>query len=239
MSGRLTNIKIFVEGPDDSAFIKACIHKWLGDEVSSSGASKDGDGTIIELGGFSKHVMDFGLSVPKVVRELKVQQTSKVSWTNLFIFDADDERKDPKNGGHAKRKAYIQQQARDKGISIADEAIFLLPFNAQYPASENPIREGDLESLLLRITAIPAITNCWDNYENCIKPYLREQHTLSRKSKVFSYAEALTNFASAGGRDRDYQKIDHWNLDPASPYLLPLYDFLKAHFDSIPTSQTP
>jgi hypothetical protein len=243
MSTSPANLKIFVEGPDDSTFIKACIYQWFQVKISSSDASKDSsnvEGIVIELGGFSKHIMDFGKSTPLLARIIKSQQSSKIPWANIFIFDADDEIKDVKNGGFEKRKAYIQEQARNEGFSIADEELFLLPYNAKYRTSTGDIiHDGDLESLLTRVTAIPQIIECWDNYADCIKPYIQDNHTLSRKSKIFSYAEALTGFDSAGGRERKYLNTHHWNLDPTSQYLQPLHAFLKPYFDFTSNIPTP
>jgi hypothetical protein len=229
---------ILVEGIDDAVFVRDVLLHWFRVEMNvyehqKEHSAKDVPSTaqILALRGKDK-IRKLGALVLREI--IDIRELTSV----LMSFDADypdkDAKKQHKNrGGVHDRTLYIQEQA--KAVGIALQGIFLFPFGD---------KNGDLEVLLEQLVTKPQITQAWDFYEETIKPDARtledeEQTLLSKKSKIFSYAEALTGFESAGGRERKYLDKSHWNLDHTSQHLRPLYNFLKPHFDSTPTPETP
>ncbi|MFY7997700.1 MAG: DUF3226 domain-containing protein [Candidatus Kapaibacteriota bacterium] len=233
-----SKIFILVEGIDDAVFLRDVLRHWFQVEMKvyehqKGHSAKDIPATaqILALRGKDKISKLGALALRPII---DARQITSV----LVLFDADypdnDTKKQHKNRGGVKdRTLYIQEQA--KAVSIEIQGIFLFPFGD---------KNGDLEVLLEQLVTKPQITQAWDVYEETIKPDARileseEQTLLSKKSKIFSYSEALTSFENAGGRERKYLNTNHWNLDPTSQHLQPLHAFLKPHFDSTPISPTP
>jgi hypothetical protein len=223
----ITTTIVLVEGIDDAVFVRDVIFHWFGYKLKFHEYNQhqsDAKGAqILALKGKDK----IKLLGPSILKPLIDERGIT---TTLVLFDADypnaDSKKQHKNrGGVSDRTAYIQEQANAVNISL--QGIFLLPTGNQ---------NGDLEVLLEQLVTVPTITKQWDMYEAAITPFSRpledsDRSLLSKKSKVFSYAEALTSFEEAGGRERNYLNKEHWNLDHTHEALTPLYDFLKPYFN--------
>lgn len=234
----VSKILLLVEGIDDAIFLRDVIQDWFGHKLGVY--EHDSEKPIRDI---SVSAQIFALRGKDKIQKLAsiflqpiIDERSLTCV--LVLFDADfpdnDTVKQHKNrGGVAARTAYIREQAKQKNIQLQD--IFLFPRGNE---------DGDLENLLERIVTIPGITQEWDKYEQAITPMARtleqnEVNVLSKKSKIFSYSEALTGFEKAGGRERNYRDTNHWNLDRTSQHLQPLHTFLKSYFDSTSNIPTP
>jgi hypothetical protein len=237
---------ILVEGIDDIIFVQSVVQRWFGLSFDYyEHKSEKFDGSKIHNAAKDKHIFgvggknNIGLLGPILKQFFDVRCNKNPSMPFLLIFDADFPSKidssNPERGGFSARQPHLLEQVQKVDSTFTKKQIYLFPEDHD---------DGDLEILLERIVAKPEITRTWDDYEARITPFSRtlegnERDILSKKSKIFSYAEALTGFESAGGRERKYLEKNHWNLDPKNKHLRNLHDFLKPHFDSTPISPTP
>lgn len=228
---------ILVEGIDDIIFIQSAIQHWfkLSFDYYEHKPEKFDAGKINNTAK-DKHIFgvggkdSIGLLGPILKQFLDARRSKNPSMPFLLIFDADFPSKidssNPESGGFSARQPHLLEQVQKVDSTFTKEQIYLFPEDHD---------DGDLEILLEHIVTKPEITRAWDDYEALITPFSRtpkgnERSILSKKSKIFSYAEALNGTKKANGSLRDYQNTNHWNLTHTSKHLQPLYDFLSKHF---------
>lgn len=201
-------VKLFVEGIADDKFLRDYILKKYNVKLSKE--------SIVKSGGWSniKSELD-GENIKNAM-----QKNSDNNGINLLIFDAD--------ANFTERHAEITAW---KVKNKLDFEIFLWPNNKD---------SGDLEMVLENIInpINKPVFDCWDNYENCLKSKTIEGRdipltTPASKTKIYGYLEALLGESKSQKknikeRNRDYQNIEHWDLD--SDYLNSLDSFLYKHF---------
>lgn len=201
-------VKLFVEGIADDKFLRDYILKKYDIKLSKE--------SIVKSEGWSniKSELD-GENIKNAM-----QKNSDNNGINLLIYDAD--------ANFTERHAEITAW---KVKNKLDFEIFLWPNNKD---------SGDLETVLENIInpINKPVFDCWDNYENCLKSKTIEGRdtpltTPASKTKIYGYLEALLGESKSQKKkikelNRDYQNIEHWDLD--SDYLNSLDSFLYKHF---------
>jgi hypothetical protein len=133
----------------------------------------------------------------------------------IIIQDADNPNKE--NGGVINRMKYLNQVKSDNKI---DFNTFLFP---------NDKDDGDLETLLLRITKEPynVADKCYENYIKCCEQISKKSFAnelKDDKSKVFNYFRTYYGMKSAKEENRCYES-KYWNFNDQE--LSSLEKFLK------------
>ncbi|GAA7684831.1 hypothetical protein MMM7_03940 [Helicobacter pylori] len=150
-----------------------------------------------------------------------------------IIFDADDKKESQESdAGFDNKLKHIREKFKEKGIDFPREQIFLFPNNKD---------DGDLETLLLKITNHKEFINCFEGYLDCIKKTEHYKPIKNiRKSKWYAYLEALgleylytkkNIFDNIGGKIKEEYEEDYEKLKKAikfeSELLNPLKNFLE------------
>lgn len=217
----MSSIKIFVEGIADAKFIKDFVAFHYQVTLAISEKNKFQHGDIIDIGGKDGVLNSEQLAFLKPIFQMNTDQGGK----NIVILDADDEHN---QGGYSIRKASVETIIEQENLAIS---FFLFPNN-----NDN----GDLESLLFEIINpinLP-IFDCWNSYEECLRSVQIPEReipltTPANKTKAYAYLEALLGSSKSEKdkikeRNRDYQNIEHWNLNAS--YLQPLKTFFDRFY---------
>lgn len=132
-----------------------------------------------------------------------------------IIQDADNPKKE--NGGVENRMKYLDDFKNEKGI---DFSIFLFPNNKE---------DGDLETLLLRITnksKYDTADGCYEKYIECTSKFSNQDFVdelRENKSKVFNYFRTYYGMDKAKEENRyyetDYWDFNHKDLEPLKDYI--------------------
>ena len=159
-------------------------------------------------------------NIPK--NEYEFKENSDKGFSNLVIFDADEERN---GGGFAKRQSEILAM---KSESIEFD-LFLWPDNHT---------DGDFEMLLSKIInpEHQCLLDCYESFEEEVRandPEEVKYETPGRKGEMYSYislqkmSQRQKGFLSKGYWMFDDSK--YWDL--SSDELNPLIEFLSVYFD--------
>lgn len=159
-------------------------------------------------------------NIPK--NEYEFKENSDKGFSNLVIFDADEERN---GGGFAKRQSEILAM---KSESIEFD-LFLWPDNHT---------DGDFEMLLSKIinSEHQCLLDCYENFEDEVRandPDEVKYETPGRKGEMYSYI-SLQKMSQKQKKElsKGYWMFDdskYWDL--SSDELKPLTDFLGVYFN--------
>ena len=159
-------------------------------------------------------------NIPK--NEYEFKENSDKGFSNLVIFDADEERN---GGGFAKRRSEILAM---KSESIEFD-LFLWPDNHT---------DGDFEMLLSKIinSEHQCLLDCYENFEDEVRandPDEVKYETPGRKGEMYSYI-SLQKMSQKQKKElsKGYWMFDdskYWDL--SSDELKPLIDFLGVYFN--------
>ena len=159
-------------------------------------------------------------NIPK--NEYEFKENSDKGFSNLVIFDADEERN---GGGFAKRRSEILAM---KSESIEFD-LFLWPDNHT---------DGDFEMLLSKIinSEHQCLLDCYENFEDEVRandPDEVKYETPGRKGEMYSYI-SLQKMSQKQKKElsKGYWMFDdskYWDL--SSDELKPLTDFLGVYFN--------
>ena len=159
-------------------------------------------------------------NIPK--NEYEFKENSDKGFSNLVIFDADEERN---GGGFAKRQSEILAM---KSESIEFD-LFLWPDNHT---------DGDFEMLLSKIinSEHQCLLDCYENFEDEVRandPDEVKYETPGRKGEMYSYI-SLQKMSQKQKKElsKGYWMFDdskYWDL--SSDELKPLTDFLGLYFN--------
>ena len=159
-------------------------------------------------------------NIPK--NEYEFKENSDKGFSNLVIFDADEERN---GGGFAKRQSEILAM---KSESIEFD-LFLWPDNHT---------DGDFEMLLSKIInpEHQCLLDCYESFEEEVRandPEEVKYETPGRKGKMYSYI-SLQKMSQKQKKElsKGYWMFDdskYWDL--SSDELNPLIEFLSINFD--------
>ncbi len=203
---------IIVEGEADKKFFKDFYHHLF--------LQKAPEGRIIhpgkdsDSGGYTKLKSEEALGA--------LSQNTDLGGINLVIFDADEDIE-------TRRKELLAiKQEYDVEFEL-----FLLPNNKD---------AGELENLLEQIINPDnqPVMDCWAVYEEELEKVripTKIPPTLTipaKKTKIYAYLETLLGKSRSQKKlikdpNRNYENIQHWNLD--AEYLDPLKEFLKNKLD--------
>ncbi|MCU0424020.1 MAG: hypothetical protein MUF71_00205 [Candidatus Kapabacteria bacterium] len=235
MSKALPNHTIFVEGPEDSQFLRELMREWYHMKVTrpeaekktaeqeKSGKAGAGEFTdFMHCGGktqFEKNAPAF-------------QDSTLQGLTNIVFLDADSLQKDETVGGLDKTIELCLSLQVKHNITVSKAFIF--PNTILDVENKTVIKRGDetgdLETILHHIAVERRLLECWEKYEECVRNNAHEEEKKYQppgtKTKFYAYSEAvLRNADNAGGARRQYRN-DFWNLDPNQLYLQRLRTFL-------------
>lgn len=193
---------IFVEGVADARFFKQYINHLFGETVA--------DERLIILKGWDK--------LKTEASALRMRSMSANGGVNLVVVDADKD--------FQGRKDEIE---RWQQANMVQFDLFLLPNNQDAGALE------DLLENIINPNNRP-ILDCWEDYEKELVQLSIPSRTPpplttpAKKTKIYGYLEALLGESKIQKElikeaNRNYENIQHWNLD--AEYLEPLKGFLK------------
>ena len=197
----IDRFNIVVEGDSDVKFIKDyCLHLF-GEKIEAD--------RFIKADGWN------GLVKDDVCQRLRSMTDN--GGINIVIFDADADVE--------QRRSEIMQYKEQYEL---DFELFLLPNNQSAGALE------DLLENIINPNNQP-IFDCWNDYEKELKQVTipgrdKPLTTPAKKSKIYCYLETLHGTSKSQKKmikdaNRDYNKIEHWNLD--AEYIKSLKEFLE------------
>jgi hypothetical protein len=146
----------------------------------------------------------------------RIREYMDDEYTILIIHDTDNKNKD--YGGIEARTNYLNGQKKEYNI---DFEFFLFPNNSE---------DGDLETLLLRITQkdkYKQFDDCHTGYINCLEKFIKGKKIKNfRKEKnyIYTYLSLYINDDSAKERNRVYDKT-YWDF--SSDALIRLKEFFE------------
>ena len=203
----MRRFQIIVEGDADKKFFEDYYHHIFGEKApkgSITHPGKDGD-----TGGYQKLRSEDAIGA--------MRQNIDLGGINLVIFDADE--------NIEARRAELLGIKEEFGVEFE---LFLLP---------NDKDAGALEDLLENIINPnnQPVMDCWQTYEGELKKVripTKTPPTLTipaKKTKIYAYLETLLGKSKTQKKlikdaNRNYENIQHWNLD--AEYLEPLTEFL-------------
>jgi hypothetical protein len=206
-----SNIKIFVEGTGDKAFIRDILKLWYKLELSK----KELDELILDCKGFAK--MELHLDEFQQINKGQKREGG----VNIVIFDADSTGNGAFHGFNDKL-LYLEAKKKELGINFET---YLFPDNAT---------DGTIETLLETcINPVHQnILDCWHDFETCVNSK-GEYNTPANKSKIYVYLECLHGNTKSEkeklkDHNRDFTNKDIWQMDDYNdnPSLLKLKQFL-------------
>ncbi|GAA7342640.1 DUF3226 domain-containing protein [Helicobacter pylori] len=167
-------ILIYTEGKSDKNFLSWCLDVWKNEDHFDQ-AHFD----IIYVEGKDKLFSDeFCKRIENILKN-KNQEYRQV----CIIFDADKKESQESDAGFDNELKHIREKFKEKEIDFPKEQIFLFPNNQD---------DGDLETLLLKITNHKEFINCFESYLDCIK---KKEHYKPikdiRKNMLYAYLEAF------------------------------------------------
>lgn len=199
---------IIVEGDADKKFFEDYYHHIFGGKAPQGSIVHPGKGS--KTGGYQKLKSEDAIGA--------MRQNADFGGVNLVIFDADEDIET--------RRAELL--AIKEEFSVEFE-LFLLP---------NDKDAGALEDLLENIINPDnqPVMDCWQTYEGELEKVRIPTKTPStltipaKKTKIYAYLETLlgkskTQKELIKDANRNYENIQHWNLD--AEYLEPLKGFLE------------
>ncbi len=203
----MRRFQIIVEGDADKKFFEDYYHHIFGEKApigSITHPGKDGD-----TGGYQKLRSEDAIGA--------MRQNTDLGGINLVIFDADEDIET--------RRAELLAIKEEFGVEFE---LFLLP---------NDKDAGALEDLLENIINPnnQSVMDCWQTYEGELEKVripTKTPPTLTipaKKTKIYAYLETLLGKSKTQKKlikdaNRNYENIQHWNLD--AEYLAKLNLFL-------------
>ena len=203
----MRRFQIIVEGDADKKFFEDYYHHIFGEKApqgSITHPGKDGD-----TGGYKKLRSEDAIGA--------MRQNTDLGGINLVIFDADEDIET--------RRAELLAIKEEFGVEFE---LFLLPNNQDAGALE------DLLENIINPNNQP-VMDCWQTYEGELKKVripTKTPPTLTipaKKTKIYAYLETLLGKSKTQKKlikdaNRNYENIQHWNLD--AEYLEKLKLFL-------------
>lgn len=211
----MSNVQIFVEGVTDQKFLQDIIKEWYDIDLTLGSLDKPG-GNIISLGG--KNAFDSPNKLHLIEKIFETLSASDIPV--IVLFDADI---------FSHNQPKLSTQSKQLNFPY-----YLFPDNEP---------DGEIKHLLEEIICADnqVIFDCWTGFENCLKrhettsTYSGRFATPASKTKIYAYVETLVGDSDSEkekikDRNRDYRNKQHWNLNPNTPPLKPLKEFLDPFF---------
>ncbi len=205
------NILILLEGKADMSFIRDYLKHIYKDKIKDNNSTNllNSTNTISLILNQTKIKIEVVGGVSKIIDNLraKIQEYKDAEYKILIIQDADDTKKDKKEGGYEQRRKKIAELEKELDTKLQ---LFLFPNNKD---------DGDLEKLLLKIAnneKLSSVINCYQKYADCVSEITKNQKLqeslLEDKNKVFTYFRVYTDMQKAKEENRTYT-TDLWELD--------------------------